>query len=202
MNINSKIERETRAWLWKFLSPGIIITIIGYLLYLLAIEGFFIGWELYFMIGCYFSILVVLAEMGINTLHWIYYRIYINDGKLEIRDGFFSKTITIPLDRVFYISSVKLERKNYYESILITDKRIYHKRAKALEGQSYNGISKHLSEVEGMLRLYSEKRFYYYRVVHSRYIFYYYFYLIYRNCENCRFSDVSMSMVKRFVESK
>lgn len=201
MNAYKKLESEDRRNKRKIYIPLIIAGIVGYLLYLLINAGFFIGWEIYFIIVCYGMILLTLFVIDVKIIYFLHYDIYIENNKLNIKDGFIYRTILIPIDRLYYISSVEVKKNLAYDSIFITDKRINHKKVKPLREKDFSNEDEieHLKAIEELKFMYPDKKFYYYRVLHSEYKFFYYFYMIFRYCEKCRFSDTSMELVKKYA---
>lgn len=202
MNVHKKLQKEKRRSLLKIFLPLILMIFGGYFLYVLILEGFFVGWEVYFALSCYFLIFAVLVIIDIQTLRWMYYRIYIEDGKVKIRDGIFSRPISLPTDRLFYISSSKISGGLNCDTIFITDKRLKHKKVKPLTEEVLKDCEEHRKALMELKNIYPEKNFYYYRVTHGGYKFMYYFYMLYRTCERCKFSDTSMEIVKRYAEGK
>lgn len=200
MNIYKKLQNEKKYAIHKIIIPLIIMAGVGYLLYGLVYGGFFIGWEVYFALTCYGLILVMLLILDMNILTRIYYNIYIEDNKLRIRDGFFSRIITIPLERLYYVSSVRIGDNGHYDSIFVTDKKINHSKIKLLSPDQLT--NEHLRVFEELKSRYPEKAFYYYRVKHQEYKFLYYFYMLYKSCDRCKFSDTSMELVKRYDHGK
>lgn len=200
MNIYKKLERERKVNLVKIYIPAVIMVVAGYFLYALIIKKFFLGWEAYFAIGCYAIILVTLVILEAKIVRWIYYCIYLEDNRVKIRDGIFSRTISIPMDRLYYVSTYKVNEG--YDSILITDKKINHKKVSPLSKQKFKNLNIHMKEIIELEERCPDKAFYYYRVFHKGYKFYYYLYMLYKCCENCRFSDVSMELVREYFIAK
>jgi tRNA G37 N-methylase Trm5 len=64
---------------------------------------------------------------------------------------------------------------------------------------AYESLKKELEGIEELKFMYPGKKFYYYRVFHDEYKFYYYFYMIFRYCEKCKLSDTSMELVKKYA---
>ena len=201
MNVYKKLGSEDRRNIRKIYIPIIIAAIVGYLLYLLIDASFFVGWEIYFIMGCYGAILLTLFIIDLKIIYLLHYDIYIENNKLNIKDGFLYRTILIPIDRLYYISSVKAKKGLAYDSIFITDKRINHKKIKPLKEKDFSGKNEaeHLKAIEELKFMYPGKKFYYYRVFHDEYKFYYYFYMIFRYCEKCKLSDTSMELVKKYA---
>lgn len=199
MDIYKKLEREKIYGLWKVIAPFIIFAAAGYFLHALIIGGFFIGWEKYFAFGCYTSIFFVLLIADISILNWLYYDIIFEDDKIRIKDSFFTRAIVIPLDRIYYISSIKLGSVDY-DSIIIIDKKIHHKKIKRLSEDDFIDHKEHIKAVRIIKDLYPDKTFYYYRIRHHGYKFFYYFYFLYKSCDRCKFSNTSMELVKIFAE--
>jgi hypothetical protein len=197
-----KLDREKNAGILKILISIVFSVLSGYIVYALIGSGFFLDWEIYFAIACYVLIVINLLIIDIGIIRWIHYTVYIEDGKLKIRDGFFSRIIPIPIERVYYLSSVKLVKGIDYDTLLIVDKKIGHKKIKRLSLDELYDKKEHMEAITWLEEMYPEKTFYYYRVYHHGYKFSYFFYLVYRNCEKCRLSDVSISLVKDYAESK
>jgi len=202
MGVYKKLENENKHNLQKVFIPLFIMILIGYFLYILIIEGFFRGWEIYFAAGCYMLILLVLICMDAQIIRWVYYDICIKDGKLKIKDSFFSRAINIPLERLYYVNSIKLDKYISYDSILITDKKINHRKVKPVTSDDLRDSEEHIRAIRELRERYPHKSFYFYRVRHNKYKFLYYFYMIYKSCERCKFSDASMELVKKYVEGK
>lgn len=202
MRVHKKLENENKYSLQKILIPLFIMALVGYFLYILIAGGFFKGWEVYFAAGCYTLILIVLICIDAEIMRWIYYDIYIKDGKLKIKDGFFTRAIAIPLERIYYVNSIKLDKYISYDSIIVTDKKVSHRKIRPVESEGLNDSDGHLKVINELRERYHDKKFYFYRVHHNRYKFLYYFYMIYKSCEKCRFSDVSMELVKKYAEGK
>lgn len=202
MDKYKKLEREKNSSIFKILISVVFSILSGYFIYVLNGKGFFEGWEIYFAIACYILIIVVIIIIDIGTVHWICYNIFIDDGKLKIRDGFFSRIISIPLERIYYISSAPVGKGSDYETLLIIDKKIGHKKVKRLTLDEMPDKKEHTAAINWLEEMYPGRLFYYYRVCHHGYKFSYFFYLVYKNCDRCRLSDTSMSLVKDFVEKK
>lgn len=202
VNIHKKLGWEKRFNVYKIVVPLIIMAAGGYFLNALINEGFFIGWEIYFAVGCYASIFVIIMAIDARIIRWMHYSIYIENNRLKIRDGFFSRVISIPLERIFYVNSSKLGDKLHYESLLITDKKINHKKIKPLVLDEISEKGEDSKGFTDLKEVYPDKTFYYYRVCHQGYKFAYYFYMLYKNCERCKFSDSSMEIVKMYSQSK
>jgi hypothetical protein len=202
MNIYKKIEREKNINLLRVFLPLVIVFTVGYFLYEFIHAGLLVGWEVYFAMFCYISILITLIIVDLGIVRWIVYDIDIRDGKLRIKDSLFTRAIYIPLDRIYYISSMGTENDIGYDSIFITDKKITHSKIKPLAAGEFQTGHGHYSVINELKELYPDKKFYYYRVYHHGYKFLYYFYMIYKNCERCKFSDISMELVKSFVQQK
>lgn len=202
MDIHKKMGRERKKGLLTIFAPLGIMVFIGYFVYTLIAEGFFIGWEKYFAGLCYLSILASLLAVDFKIIRWLHYNIYIQDNKLKIRDGFFNRVISIPLERIYYISSTKPLGNFDYDSLLITDKKIGHKKIKRLTDDEFSNLKEHMEVIRELKDSYPDSTFYYYRVHHHSFKFQYFFYLMYKNCEACKFSITSMDLVRRFVEQK
>jgi Predicted membrane protein len=196
MDIYRRLEKEKKYNIRRLFIPIVIMSAAGYFVYALIDEGFFVGWEVYFAVACYIMIFTFVFAIDMKVMWWINYRIHITDGKVKIRDGFFSRVISIPLERLYYISSVRIGNEDEYDSIFITDKKINHSKIKLLTESEFKDESEHLSIVRELEDRYPEKSFYYYRVCHNGYKFLYYFYMLYRSCDRCRFSSTSMELVK------
>lgn len=202
MDLNKRVEREKRKCLYKIFIPMTIMAFAGYFLYTLIAGNFFVGWEIYFAEGCYVSILMVLLVADVGIVQWMHYDIHIEDRKLKIRDGFFIRVITIPLERIYYVSSIRSRGSIDYDSLFITDKKIKHKKIRQLTEEDFKNSKEHFDVIQELKDTYPEHIFYYYRVQHHGYKFLYFFHLLYKNCESCKFSDTSMELVKRYVEQK
>lgn len=200
MKIYKKMRNEKTLNIHKIIIPLIIMAVVGYFLNALIKENFFIGWEIYFALGCYILILAFLLVMDAKILMEMHYRIYIEDNKLKIRDGLLSRVIPIPLDRIYYISSSRKGEGLFYDSLFITDKKINHSKIRLLMEEELKYDSLHLMAARELKERYPDKVFYYYRVCHRSYKFAYYFYMLYKSCERCRFSDTSMEIVKRYTQ--
>lgn len=198
MNIHNKLEREKRHNILKIVFTTIIASAAGYFLYLLISGSFFVGWEIYFAVICYCAILIGLCIADLGIFRWMYYSIYLKDSVVKIRDGFFDRVISIPADRIYYISSRRRGNLDY-DSILITDKKINHKKIKRLSEEEFINEDERIEIIKELSEIYPGKTFYYYRVRHHGYKFFYYFYMLYRNCEKCKFSDTSMELVKGYI---
>lgn len=199
MDIYSKLEREKRRNWWKVLVPLIIYSLVGYFLYLLIVGNFFVKWEAVFAVVCYAVILLLLIVADAGIFKWMHYDIYFKDGKINIKDGFWIRKLSIPADRIYYISSRNMGNSDY-DSLIITDKKMHHKKVKKLSAIDFKDQKEHLDAIADLKYLYPEKTFYYYRVYHHGYKFCYFFYMLYKSCEKCRFSDTSMELVKSFFE--
>lgn len=207
VDISRRLEKERKVNIRRILLPLIIMAGAGYFLYVLIDSNFFVGWEIGFAAACYLAILCSLFLMDTRIMWWLNYTIYMDDNKVKIRDGFFSRVITIPAERLYYINTKKLDdgRGNAgreYDSIFITDKKIHHNKIRCLSEEEFKDSAEHLNVVKGLEARYPDKKFYYYRVIHNGYKFYYYFYMLYRNCERCRFSSTSMELVKNYVNAR
>lgn len=200
MKIYKKIKNEKTINIYKIIVPLVIMAGMGYFLNALINENFFIGWEVYFALGCYILLLAFLLVMDAKILMEMHYSIYIEDSRLKIRDGLFSRVISIPLDRIYYISSSKQGRGITYDSIFITDKKVNHSKIRLLKEEDLKHAYHHLEAARELKDRYHDKTFYYYRVCHRSYKFVYYFYMLYKSCERCRFSDTSMEIVKRYIQ--
>jgi hypothetical protein len=196
------LEKERRHGIMMIFIPLLVMSGAGYFLYALAVKNFFVRWELCFAVGCYSLILLLLLIMDFETLYWMHFKIYLEDTKLKIRDGFFSRPVAIPLDRLYYISSERINGRSAYDSIFITDKKIHHRKIKPLGEEEFSNSSSHLEVVREMRSRYPDEVFYYYRLIHRGYKFMYYFYYMYKVCERCKFSDTSMELVKYCAEAK
>jgi hypothetical protein len=197
MNIYKVLEKERKHNLGKIYLPFAIMAGAGYFLYALIAENFFVGWEMYFAIGCYILIVITLLVIDSKILWMMHYDIYIMDEKLRIKDGFFSRVISIPLERLYYVSTVKYGRG--YDSIFVTDKKITHSKVKMLSENEFKGTEGHLGVISELKDRYPCKTFYYYRVYHHGYKFLYFFYMVYKACDRCKFSNTSMELVKNCV---
>jgi hypothetical protein len=202
MDIYKKLEREKNSGILKVLISVIFAALSGYFVYTLTDSGFFIGWENYFAVGCYILILLVLTAVIIGIIRWIGYQMYIDDGKLRIRYSRFSREISIPLERIYYIDSTRSSRATDYDTIFITDKKTGHKKVRKLNEDELRDNKEHLKAVMYLKEMYPDRTFYYYRLYHHGYKFSYFLYMIYKNCEKCKLSDISMGLVKEFVETK
>ncbi|KPU44612.1 hypothetical protein OXPF_16950 [Oxobacter pfennigii] len=202
MNVHKRIEKENSWSLRKILISLFLMGGAGFFLSVLIREGFFMGWELYFALACYFVILTALLIIDIGIIRKIYYKMEIDKGKLKIRDGVISRAIYIPLDRVYYIESMKLDDEIHYESIIVIDKKVNHKKIKAFNEDVMLRYKNLFDFYMDLKERYPQKSFYYYKVNHNRYKFIYYMYMLYKNCERCKFSDTSMDIVKRYVEGR
>lgn len=202
MDIYKKLERERNTGVIKIIISVIFAVLSGYFVYTLVDSGFFKGWEIYFAVGCYLLILVVLIIIDLGIIRWIGFNMYIEDGKLKIRYSRFSREISLPLDRIFYVNSAKSSKAADYDTIFITDKKTGHKKVRKLCDDELKNNREHLKAVIYLKEMYPERTFYYYRFYHHGYKFAYFFYLIYKNCEKCKLSDTSMVLVKQFVETK
>jgi len=96
-------------------------------------------------------ILLVLICIDAEIMRWIYYDIYIKDGKLKIKDGLFSRAIAIPLERLYDVNRLKLDKYISYDSILITDKKVTHLKVKPVSKNKKKGRRLHLSFILGEL---------------------------------------------------
>jgi hypothetical protein len=199
MNIQKKLRRERKSNLSKILIPLMVMFGAAYFLYSLAIENFFIKWELYFIIGCYSLIFLTLIIIDLKIIYWINYSIFTEDDKLKIKDGFLSRIIIIPIDRLYYISSSKAYDQRY-DSIFITDKKVNHKKIKLLNEDEFKNTKEHAVVIKELCARYPDKTFYYYRVVHHGYKFLYYMFMLYKSCERCKFSNTSMDLVRKYAE--
>lgn len=202
MDIYRRLEKEKNMNIRKMLLPLIIMAAVGYFLHALIAGNFFIGWEVYFAIFCYLLILGLLIILDTRIMWWINYAIYLDDDKVKIRDGFFTRIISIPEERLYYVSTNKLKDGRGYDSIFITDKRIKHSKIKCLSEEDFKNYDEHLNVIKEIEERYPDKKFYYYRVIHQGYKFFYYFYMLYRNCERCKFSTTSMELVKNYVDAR
>lgn len=199
MDIYRKLEREKRNCVWKVFIPLTIYGFTGYFLYLLIVGGFFVKWEAYFAVACYSAILPVLIIVDVGIIKWMHYDICFEDGRIKIRDGFLMRKISIPAERIYYVSSRRVGKTDC-DSLIITDKKIHHKKISKLSAMDFKDQPEHFDAIKELEYLYPGKVFYYYRVHHHGYKFYYFFYLLYKNCERCRFSDTGMELVKGFLQ--
>ena len=199
MNIEKKLRRERKRNFRKIVIPLIIMSVVGYFLYCLVAESFFVEWELYFILVCYSLIFLGILIIDFKVLYWINYSIFTEDNKLIIKEGFLSRVISIPFDRFYYISSEKSDDKSY-DSIFITDKKINHKKIKILDKNEFINTKEHALVIKELVERYPDKVFYYYRIYHHEYRFLYYLFILYRNCERCKFSNTSMELVKIYAE--
>jgi len=177
MNIFRMIEKERKNDLRKIFIPLVLMAAFGYFLRALIIDGFFKGWEVYFAVICFASILFALLIIDAGIIGRIYYNIYVEEGRVKIRDGLFSRPVSIPLDRLYYISSVKLNGKLCYESILFTDKKVNHRKVKFINMEEFIEPCEHREAILELMDNYPERTFYYYRVIHKGYKFLDYLYM-------------------------
>lgn len=197
MEVQRKLKRERNIYKLKIVLSFIFAVSLGYFVYKLILSGFFISWEIYFAAGCYVLILIFLFAVIFGVIRWMHYNIFIEDGRLKIRDGFFSKAVSIPIERIYYINSIRLKGNKDYDSLFITDKKTGHKKVRKLSEDEFSGKNEHLQAVQELKYLYPDRTFYYYRVQHHGFKFSYFFFMIYKNCERCKFSDTSMDLVKK-----
>ncbi|HBM79776.1 MAG: hypothetical protein QME45_02835 [Clostridiales bacterium] len=200
MNIYKKLDRERIANIFKIYFTMGIMLISGIFLYALIQKGFFIGWESYFAVACFAAILLILLIFDADIVRWLHYDIIFKDDRIKIRDSMFERAISVPINRIYYVSTQKAAKKSEYDSIIIFDKRVNHKKVRRLDKSDFRGESVHLNVINELKNDYPEKVFYYYRVYHHGYKFLYFFYLLYRNCERCKFTDSSMELIKKVIE--
>lgn len=200
MNINKKLEREKSTGIFKIFISLVFIILLGYFVYDQIMKHFFEGWQVLFVIACYFMVLVVLVLVDIGTLRWISYNMFIDDDKLKIRDGLFSRAILIPLDRLYYVSTIAPEKGVKYDTLFITDKKTRHRKVKKLDKNEFTGKMGHLNVIEELEDTYPGRTFYCYRVYHHGYRFSYFLYMVYKNCERCKLSEISMDLVRKLTE--
>lgn len=202
MDKYKKLKREKNSSIFKILISIVFSTLLGYFIYVLYDRGFFEGWEIYFAMACYALIIVTIIIIDIGAVRWICYNISVEDGKLKIRDGFFSRIITIPLERIYFVSSAPAGKGMDYDTLFIIDKKIGHKKVKRLSSDEIPDRKEHADAINWLKEMYPGRLFYYYRVYHHGYKFSYFFYLIYKNCDRCRLSETSMGLVKDFHSKK
>lgn len=199
MSIYNKLEKEKRSNLWKIFFPIAIFAAAGYFLYLLAEEGFFVGWEVFFSAACYTALFAMMLIFEFNVIKYMHYRIYFDKNIVKIKDSFFSRVISIPAERVYCIDSIKKDKLNY-DTILITDKKINHNKIRKLTADDFAGEDDRISIINELGEIFPDKVFYYYQVQHKGYKFFYYFYILYKRCEKCKFTGASMELVKGALE--
>ena len=196
MDIRRNIEREKEHRIAQILFPFVLILCTGYILYLLILGDLFVGWEIYFVLCCYAMIFISLTIIDAKIIWTIRYRICISGDRLRITDGFLTRTLVIPIDRLYYISTDKASSGGYC-TVFIIDKRINHSSIRPLSEERFKNFKGHLSIIRELEDRYLGKKFYYYRVYHSGYKFKYYLYMLYKNCDRCKFSGESMELIKQ-----
>lgn len=199
MSIKKQLKKERAKNKKIILFSLFIMVLMPYMVLILNNEGLFSGWEVYFAFfyAAFVDMLLLYNIIRINSDK--NYEFYIENNKLKIKEGIFSSTHSVSLNKVLYVD-VSQTTIDDFEALIIMEKVKRNKGFFDFDPEYIKKDKDHKNTYNHLVNKYPNKEFYGYILKKAGSKKYYYLYMLYKNSYNAAFSKKAMEYVKRFTD--